>query len=45
MDGHLSNFPIKLGDMNEKLENLNEVIKAKDSVIEQVLDEITVTKN
>ena len=31
--------------MNDKIENLNNVLKAKDEVIDQILNEISTTKN
>lgn len=31
--------------MNEKVENLNNILRAKDGVIDQLLNEITLVKN
>jgi len=37
-------FPEKIRDLGEKLEGLNNVVRTKDDVIEQLLQEITQAK-
>jgi hypothetical protein len=37
--------PERVKEINDKLENLNNILKAKDNVIDQLLNEITLVKN
>lgn len=37
--------PVRLKDKSEQMENLSTVLKAKDSVIDQLLSEISLVKN
>ncbi len=45
LDLKYHNSPEKQLQMNDKIENLNNVLKSKDEVIDQILTEISSTKN
>jgi hypothetical protein len=44
-ENNCSKFPERQKEMNEKLENLSNVLKAKDDVIDQILNDIAQEKN